>query len=53
MPLILWTAVGALAALLAMFGMLVAIRRRSPGPGSVSGSWIAEYHRATTESYDS
>jgi hypothetical protein len=41
-----------LAGLLDKFGTLVALHRRTPGLGSVSGSWIAEYQRATTEPYD-
>jgi hypothetical protein len=53
MPPIVKTVVGVFAGLLAVFGILAVIRRQTPDLGSVSGSWITEYHRATMESYDS
>ncbi len=50
---IVWTAVSVFAGLLAVFGILALIRRHPTDLGSVSGSWIAERHRAAAESYDS
>ncbi len=47
---IVWTAAGVLAGLAAVFGILAMIRRRPTDMGSVSGSWIAEHHRAAGES---
>ena len=52
MPPIAKTVVGVFAGLLAVFGILAVICRRPSDLGSVSGTWIAEQHKAGTESYD-